>query len=250
MAQKILFSALAALALACDAEPGKQGAAGAGEAAGVGEPAGASGAAGVAEAAGAGSAAVTREAGVVLFFGTSLTAGLGLGSEAAYPALIQQKIDSAGLAFRVTNAGVSGETSAGGLRRLDWLLRQPVAVLVLELGANDALRGQDLRALENNLQAIIDRTRTAHPRASIVIAGMEAPPNLGRRYTGAFRQVFVDLARENGAALIPFLLEGVGGRPELNQADGIHPTARGHEIIADNVWQVLGSVLVDVDGRK
>ncbi len=238
MAQKILFSALAALALACDVAPGKQGVAGA---AGAGEAAAAAGAVRKAQA---------TEAGVVLFLGTSLTAGRGLGSEKAYPALIQQKIDSAGLAFRVTNAGVSGETSAGGLRRLDWLLRQPVAVLVLELGANDALRGQDLRALENNLQAIIDRTRAAHPRASIVIAGMEAPPNLGRRYTGAFRQVFVDLARENGAAMIPFLLEGVGGRPELNQADGIHPTARGHEIIADNVWQVLGPVLNEYRTRN
>ena len=180
---------------------------------------------------------------VVLFFGTSLTAGLGLEPEEAYPALIQAKLDSAGLAFRVVNAGVSGETSAAGLRRIDWLLTQPVAVLVLELGANDALRGQVLAAARRNLQAIIDRTRARHPDVRIVIAGMEAPPNLGRRYTAEFRQMFVDLARRNEAALIPFLLEGVGGVPELNQGDGIHPNAEGARIMAENVWKVLEPVL-------
>jgi len=180
---------------------------------------------------------------VVLFFGTSLTAGLGLEPEQAYPALIQAKLDSAGLAFRALNAGLSGETSAAGLRRIDWLLTQPVAVLVLELGANDALRGQDLAAARGNLQAIIDRTRAKHPDVRIVIAGMEAPPNLGRRYTAEFAQMFVDLARRNDAALIPFLLEGVGGVPELNQADGIHPTAEGARIMAENVWKVLEPVL-------
>ena len=180
---------------------------------------------------------------VVLFFGTSLTAGLGLEPEEAYPALIQAKIDSAQLPFRAVNAGVSGETSAAGLRRIDWLLSQPVAVLVLELGANDALRGQDLTAARRNLQDIIDRTRVKYPDVRIVIAGMQAPPNLGRRYTTEFRQMFVDLARENGAALIPFLLEGVAGDPELNQADGIHPTAEGAKVMAENVWRVLGQVL-------
>ncbi|MGH7521814.1 MAG: arylesterase [Gemmatimonadales bacterium] len=180
---------------------------------------------------------------VVLFFGTSLTAGLGLEPEEAFPALIQAKIDSAGLAFRAVNAGVSGETSAAGLRRIDWLLSQPVAVLVLELGANDALRGQDLAAARANLQEIIDRTRAKHPDVRIVIAGMQAPPNLGRRYTADFAQMFVDLARDNDAALIPFLLEGVGGVPELNQADGIHPNAEGARIMAEHVWKVLGPVL-------
>jgi len=180
---------------------------------------------------------------VVLFLGTSLTAGLGLSESQAYPALIQQKIDSAGMPLRVVNAGVSGETSAGGLRRVDWLLRQPVAVLVLELGANDALRGQDLDATRRNLQAIIDRTRAAHPKAAIVIAGMQAPPNLGGRYTTAFRDIFPDLARRNRAALIPFLLEGVAGVPRLNQADGIHPTAEGDSIVAQNVWKVLEPIL-------
>ncbi|HET9386375.1 MAG TPA: arylesterase [Gemmatimonadales bacterium] len=181
---------------------------------------------------------------VVLFFGTSLTAGLGLEPEEAFPALIQAKIDSAGLPFRAVNAGVSGETSAAGLRRIDWLLTQPVAVLVLELGANDALRGQDLAAAQRNLQEIIDRTRAAHPRVQIVIAGMQAPPNLGSRYTTEFREMFVDLARRNDAVLIPFLLEGVGGVAELNQSDGIHPTAEGAQIIAQTVWRVLKPVLV------
>lgn len=184
---------------------------------------------------------------VVLFFGTSLTAGLGLEPEEAFPALIQQKIDSAGLAFRAVNAGVSGETSAAGLRRIDWLLQQPVRVLVLELGANDALRGQDLDAARRNLQAIIDRTRARYPDVRLVVAGMEAPPNLGSRYTREFRTLFVSLARENDAALVPFLLEGVAGVPELNQADGIHPTAAGARIVAENVWGVLAAILRSLD---
>jgi acyl-CoA thioesterase-1 len=186
----------------------------------------------------------TAETPAVLFLGTSLTAGLGLDPEQAYPALIQQKIDSADLDFRAINAGVSGETSAAGLRRIDWLLTQPVRVLVLELGANDALRGQDVAAAGRNLQAIIDRARARHPGVRIVIAGMEAPPNLGDRYTRAFRDMFVQLARENDAALIPFLLAGVAGVPELNQADGIHPNAAGTRIVAENVWRVLREVLV------
>jgi acyl-CoA thioesterase-1 len=179
----------------------------------------------------------------VLFFGTSLTAGLGLEPEESYPALIQQKIDSARLPFRVVNAGVSGETSAAGLRRIDWLLSQRIMVLVLELGANDALRGQDLAAARGNLQEIIDRTRARYPDVRIVIAGMEAPPNLGSGYTAEFRQLFVDLARRNDAALIPFLLEGVGGVPEMNQGDGIHPNAEGARVVADNVWRVLEPLL-------
>ena len=180
---------------------------------------------------------------VVLFFGTSLTAGLGLEPEEAYPALIQRRIDSAGLGYRVVNGGVSGETSAAGLRRIDWLLQEPVGVLVLELGANDALRGQDVAAAKANLQAIIDRTRARYPEVRVVVAGMEAPPNLGGRYTREFRDLFVTLARDNRAALIPFLLEGVGGVPELNQPDGIHPTAGGARVVADNVWRVLAPVL-------
>lgn len=182
---------------------------------------------------------------VVLCFGTSLTAGLGLAPDSAYPALLQRRVDSAGLRFRVVNAGVSGETSADGLRRIDWLLQQPqrLAVLLLELGANDALRGQDLAAAARDLQAIIDRTRARFPGVRVVIAGMAAPPNLGPRYTREFRHLFVTLARDNHAALIPFLLDGVAGHPELNQSDGIHPTAAGARIVADNVWKVLAPVL-------
>ncbi len=183
---------------------------------------------------------------VVLFLGTSLTAGLGLDESQAYPALIQQKIDSAGLGFRVVNAGVSGETSAGGLRRVDWLLREPIAVLVLELGANDALRGQDLGATRRNLQQIIDRTRAARPDCAIVIAGMQAPPNLGQSYTRAFRDLFPALARANHAALIPFLLDSVAAIPRLNQADGMHPNAAGDRIMARTVWRVLEPVLKDL----
>lgn len=180
---------------------------------------------------------------VVLFLGTSLTAGYGLELEQAYPALIQQRIDSAGLDFRVVNAGESGRTSAGGLARIDWLLREPVAVLVLELGANDGLRGLDPEELRQNLQEIVDRTRAAHPAARIVVAGMEAPPNLGDRYTEVFRAVFPALAERNDAVLIPFLLEGVAAVPELNQADGIHPTAEGQRRVAETVWRVLEPVL-------
>lgn len=193
-------------------------------------------------------AAPVDERPVVLCFGTSLTAGLGLAPEEAYPALLQRKADSAGLKYRIVNAGVSGETSAAGLRRIDWLLGQPqrVAVLLLELGANNALRGQDLGAAKRDLQAIIDRTRARFPDVRIVVAGMAAPPNLGARYTREFREMFVDLARANHAALIPFLLEGVAGDPELNQTDGIHPTAAGERIVAANVWTVLEPVLRSV----
>ena len=180
---------------------------------------------------------------VILFFGTSLTAGLGLEPEEAYPTLIQQKLDSAGLPFRAVNAGVSGETSAAGLRRIDWILQRPVAVLVLELGANDALRGLELQAARKNLQEIIDHTRAKYPGVKVVVAGMQAPPNLGSRYTGEFKQMFVDLARENHAALIPFLLDGVGGVDSLNQRDGIHPNPEGEKIVADNVWKVLQPIL-------
>jgi acyl-CoA thioesterase-1 len=180
---------------------------------------------------------------VVLFLGTSLTAGLGVTSEQTHPALIQARIDSAGLDFQVVNAGVNGETSAGGLRRIDWLLRQPVAVLVLELGANDMLRGQDVAAMRANLQEIIDRTRVAHPETRVVIAAMQAAPNLGEPYVSEFAATFVELAEENDAALIPFLLDGVAGVPELNQPDGNHPTAEGQVIVAENVWAVLEPVL-------
>lgn len=188
-------------------------------------------------------AAATDELPAILFLGTSLTAGYGVGADRAFPALIQVRLDSAGLRYRVVNRGVSGQTSAGGLAQLDWVLRQPVAVLVLELGANDGLWGQDVDAMEANLQAVIDRTRAAHPRVRVVVAGMEAPPNLGPRYAAAFRAVFPRLARRNDAVLIPFLLEGVAADRELNQADGIHPTAAGHAVISETVWRALEPVL-------
>ena len=180
---------------------------------------------------------------VVLFLGDSLTAGYGLSSDQAYPARIQQRIDAAGLPYRVVNAGVSGDTSAGGLRRIGWLLRQPIDVLVLELGANDMLRGQSVEAMRANLQAIVDRVRAAYPKVRLVVAGMRAAPNLGPRYARAFDESFPQLARRNDAALVPFLLEGVIGRPDLVQPDGLHPTARGHQRVAETVWSVLGPVL-------
>jgi acyl-CoA thioesterase-1 len=197
----------------------------------------------------ASAAPATSAAPAIVFLGTSLTAGYGLSEDQAYPALIQQKLDSAGHPFRVVNAGVRGETSAGGRRRLDWLLRQPVAALVLELGANDGLRGQDIDSMRANLRAIIERTRAAHPDAAILIAGMESPPNMGDAYTTQFRAVFPDLARETGAVLIPFLLEGVAGERELNQTDGIHPTAEGQRIVAATVWRYLKPALGRADSR-
>lgn len=179
----------------------------------------------------------------VLMLGTSLTAGLGLQPEEAYPALIQDRIDSAGMAYRVVNAGVSGETSAGALRRLDWLMRQRFDVLLLETGANDMLRGMDLDSTRANIQAIIDRVREERPGVPIVLAGMLAPPNLGREYGEQYRDMYRELAAANDLPLIPFLLEGVGGVPEMNQADGIHPNEEGAALVAENVWEVLDPVL-------
>ncbi len=180
----------------------------------------------------------------VVFVGTSLTAGLGLPDpDEAYPALIQRKIDSLGLNYRVVNAGVSGETSAGALKSIGWLMRSPASVVVIETGANDGLRGLSVEAMRANIQGIIDTVRSAHPDARIVLAGMEAPPNLGARYTSEFRETFPELARANRATLIPFLLDGVAGVDSLNQADGMHPNRKGAEVVADNVWRVLRPVL-------
>ncbi|HEU5050219.1 MAG TPA: arylesterase [Gemmatimonadales bacterium] len=179
----------------------------------------------------------------VVFLGTSLTAGLGLEPDDAYPALIQRRIDEAGLPFAAVNAGVSGETSAGALARMDWVLQRPVAVLVVETGANDGLRGIDPDALRRNLDAILERAREATPSPALVVIGMEAPPNLGARYTTAFRSVYEEVARQHDATLIPFLLDGVAGVPSLNQEDGIHPTAEGHRRMAELVWKELEPVL-------
>ncbi|CAN5756216.1 arylesterase [soil metagenome] len=180
---------------------------------------------------------------IVLFVGTSLTAGYGVGEDAAYPALLQQRVDAAGLPFRIVNAGISGETSAGGLRRIDWSLQQPTDVLVLELGANDGLRGLPVDQLRANLDEIVERTRAAYPDVEIVLLGMEAPPNLGDDYTAAFRAVFAELADEHDAALVPFLLDGVAAQPSLNIVDGIHPNEAGHRVVAGTIWQVLEPVL-------
>jgi acyl-CoA thioesterase-1 len=179
----------------------------------------------------------------VLFLGTSLTAGYGLAPELAYPALIQKKIDSAGLDYRVINAGVSGETSAGALRRVDWLLQQPVSILVVETGANDGLRGLSPDSLRSNIQGIFDRARRLQPSIQLVLLGMQVPPNYGRAYSQQFRSLFPELAESNGAVLVPFLLEGVGGVSVLNQPDGVHPTAEGQRRIAETVWRVLEPVL-------
>lgn len=181
---------------------------------------------------------------VVMFLGTSLTDGYGLERDEAYPARVQEKIDSAGLAWEVVNAGVSGEKSAGALQRLrGWLIRQPFDVLVVETGANDMLQGTDLDSLRANLQAIVDTVRSARPQARIILVGMLAAPNLGRPYVERFNAIYPEVARENGLAFVPFLLEGVAAERELNLADGIHPNPRGHRVIAGTVWRELEPVL-------
>ena len=180
---------------------------------------------------------------VVLFLGTSLTAGLGLLAEDAFPALVQEKIDSAGLPFRAVNAGVSGETSAGALRRIDWLLRQRFDVLVIETGANDMLRGTNVDSTRANIEAIVERVRAERPEARIVLAGMLAAPNLGREYTNRFRDMYPDIAAKNDLPLIPFLLQDVAAVPAMNQGDGMHPNVEGARRVADNVWTVLEPVL-------
>jgi acyl-CoA thioesterase-1 len=185
----------------------------------------------------------TPLSGVVLFLGDSITAGYGLDISQAYPALIQQKIDAKSWPFKVVNAGQSGDTTAGGLNRIDWLLRSRIDVLFLELGANDGLRGLPADTIQKNLQAIIDRVKTKYPDAQIVIAGMKMPPNMGQSYSKQFESVFVSVAKKNNAPLIPFILEGVGGVRDLNLPDGMHPTVRGHQIVATNVWKALEPVL-------
>jgi acyl-CoA thioesterase-1 len=181
---------------------------------------------------------------VVLFVGTSLTAGLGLDPAQAYPALIQQRVDSSGLDFRVVNAGVSGETSAGALRRIGWLLGQGApAVVVVETGANDGLRGQPIDSLRANLEAILDTIDAVEPRPVVIVAAMEALPNLGAEYGRAFRALYPDVAARRDAVLLPFLLDGVAGVDSLNQPDGIHPNPAGARRVAENVWRVIGPEL-------
>lgn len=179
----------------------------------------------------------------IVFYGNSLTAGYGLSPSQAFPALIQKKIDSLGLPYQVINAGVSGETSSGGKTRIDWILRDPVDIFVLELGANDGLRGTPLSETKKNLQDIIDIVKAKYPNIKLVFAGMEIPPNMGQAYTTEFRNIYTDLAAKNNMTLIPFLLQGVGGEPDLNLEDGIHPNEEGHRIVAENVWKQLQKLL-------
>lgn len=179
----------------------------------------------------------------ILIFGTSLTAGLGLDPSEAYPALIQNRIDSLKLPYNVINGGLSGETSAAGKSRIDWLLKQPIDVFVLELGANDGLRGIQVSETTKNLQFIIDKVRAKYPDAKMVLAGMQVPPNMGNPYANDFKNMFPTLAEKNKMTLIPFLLDKVGGVPRFNQPDGIHPTAEGAKILADNVWMELKGIL-------
>lgn len=179
----------------------------------------------------------------VLFFGTSLTAGYGLQPEQAYPAVIEKKSAQVGLQITAVNAGLSGETSAGALRRIDWALKAPADVIVIETGANDALRGLSLEAARSNVEQIVIKAKQTHPEAKILLLEMLAPPNLGRSYTEGFRKIYSSVAKEQRVTLVPFFLEGVAGRPEMNQADGVHPNAAGARLVADNVWRVLKPII-------
>jgi len=179
----------------------------------------------------------------IVFFGNSITAGYGLDLSQAFPARIQEKVDSMNLPYKVVNAGVSGETSSGGRSRISWILKQKVDIFVLELGGNDGLRGIPITETRKNLQTIIDSVKIKYPAAKIIITGMQIPPNMGKRYTTEFRKMYPDLAKQNNISIVPFLLDGVGGNAELNLSDGIHPTAEGHRILANNVWSVLKELL-------
>jgi acyl-CoA thioesterase-1 len=180
----------------------------------------------------------------IIFFGDSLSAGYGLDEPTlAFPGLIQRKLDSLKMDYQVVNAGVSGETSSGGVGRIEWILNQPVDVFILELGANDGLRGIPVETTAKNLQTIMDSVKSKNPSVKIILAGMQVPPNMGAKYANAFKAIFPTLAEKNKVALIPFLLEGVGGEPALNQADGIHPNEEGHRKVAEVVWQTVGGIL-------
>ena len=183
------------------------------------------------------------ESKVILFFGNSLTAGMGLDPNEAFPALIQEKLDSLQLSYKVVNAGLSGETTASGKNRLGWVLNADIEIFVLELGANDGLRGIPLEETRGNLQEIIELVQQKNPNTTIILAGMQIPPNMGQEYTREFKEIFPDLAKRNNIGLIPFLLEDVAGNPKLNQPDGIHPTADGQKIIANNIWPIIAKVI-------
>jgi acyl-CoA thioesterase-1 len=184
---------------------------------------------------------------VVLFFGTSLTAGYGLDPEQAFPALIEKKAKEEGVPIKVINAGLSGETSAGAVRRIDWVLRSPADLVVVEVGANDALRGLSPDAARANLEQVIAAVRAKQPRAKIALIQMEAPPNYGAAYTRSFRSVYADIAKTSGVPLLPFLLQGVAGISRLNQPDGVHPNLAGERIVADNLWKALKPMVAQLD---
>lgn len=186
----------------------------------------------------------------VVFIGTSLTAGLGLDPDSAYPALVERKAAAAGAPITAVNAGVSGETSAGALRRIEWALREPADVIVIETGANDGLRGQSTDSLAANLTRIVERARIARPNARVALVQMEAPRNFGASYVARFHAVYPDVAKRTGVTLLPFLLEGVAGDPRLNQADGVHPNEAGERRVADNVWRALAPLVAPVAGAR
>lgn len=186
----------------------------------------------------------------ILFFGDSITEGLGVSTEQAFPALIEEKIDSLGWSFEIVSAGVSGETTAGGVRRISWVMHEGIDVMVLELGGNDGLRGVPVETTRQNLSAIIDSARAVDPEVRVLLAGMQVPPNLGPKYTRAFKDIYPELASEKEVELIPFLLEGVGGNPAYNQSDGIHPNPKGHRKIAATVWQHLEPILRELRERE
>jgi acyl-CoA thioesterase-1 len=194
-----------------------------------------------------GAARSTTAAPVVLFFGTSLTAGYGLDPGQAFPSLIQKKAEAEGVPIKAVNAGLSGETTAGAARRIDWVLRTPADIVVVEAGANDALRGLSPDAARANLERVIDTIRQKQPRAKIVLVQMEAPPNYGAAYTQRFRSIYRDVSRKEDIPLIPFLLSGVAGISRYNQADGVHPNLAGEQIVADNIWRALKPIVAQLD---
>ncbi len=186
---------------------------------------------------------ITNQPKTILFFGDSLTAGYGTSTELAFPALVEARLKKSGKECKVINAGLSGETSAGGLSRIDWILRQPIDIFVLELGANDGLRGLPIEETKKNLQQIIDKVKAKNPEVKIVIAGMMVPPNMGAEYSTDFQKIFPAIAKKNNATLIPFLLKDVAGIEKLNLPDGIHPNAEGHKIVASNVVEIIEKLL-------
>lgn len=193
------------------------------------------------------SSAGSRRTPVVLFFGTSLTAGLGLDPEQAYPSLIEKKAQAEGVPIRAVNAGLSGETTAGAVRRIDWVLRAPADLIVIEGGANDALRGLPPEDARANLEQLIATVRAKQPQAKIALVQMEAPPNFGTAYTRSFHAIYAEVAKKENVMLLPFLLDGVAGIPRLNQPDGVHPNTTGERIVADNVWKALKPIVAQLD---